>query len=635
MKKFVNLHTHSHYSLLDGLPKIADLVARAKELEMPGLALTDHGVMYGAVEFYKKCRSAGIKPIIGVEAYLALEHRTRKQSKIDDDYYHLILLASNNDGYKNLIKLVSIAHLEGFYYKPRLDKETLREHAKGIIALTGCLGGEIPRLLLDNKPLDDAKTILNEYTSIFGEGSVYLEIQNHPELPEQQKVNDALRELSKVAGVPRVATLDCHYLHREDAGAQDALVCVSTGKYVTDTDRLDMRSVDLSMHSPEEVYAAFNKEPEVVEQSMEIADKCDIEIELGKRYFPSSEIPGGNKPGEYLRELAYAGLKKRYSEKDTTPELIERLEYELKVINEKEYSSYFLVVSDFVNWMRNRGIITTTRGSAAGCLVSYSLGITNVDPIFFSLPFERFLNPYRPSPPDIDVDIADNRRNEVIEYVTDKYGQDKVAQIITFCTMLARAAVRDIGRVLGIAYAKCDAIAKLVPPPRQGFPMPIKKALQSVPELKNLYDNDPDAKRIIDLVKKVEGVARHSSVHAAGVVISPKALTEFTPLQHDVDGHGMVTQYDMHACEDVGLIKMDFLGIRNLSILGNAVEIIEKKNKIKIDLDNLPIDDKKTYELLAKGETVGVFQLGGSGITSYLKELRPTNIFDIAAMIAL
>ena len=634
-KTFVNLHTHSHYSLLDGLPRIPDLVNRAKEMNMPALALTDHGVMYGVVEFYKSCLKAGIKPIIGVEAYLALEHRSRKQSKLDDDYYHLVLLAENSQGYKNLMKLVSISHLEGFYYKPRLDKNVLREYGKGIIALTGCLGGEIPRTIIDDKPSSEAKAILEEYLSIFGEGNVFLEVQSHPEVPEQGKVNDFLKELSIASGVPRVATLDCHYLRPDDAEAQDALVCVSTGKLVSDTERLDMRGIDLSLYSPEEVYKKFGADTAPVEQSVTIAERCNAEIEIGGRYFPVFEIPGGKSNAQYLSEKTYEGLTKRYEAQDINDEIRQRIEYELKVINDKGYPAYFLVVADFVNWMRERGIITTTRGSAAGSLVSYCLGITNINPIDWLLPFERFLNPLRPSAPDIDVDIADNRRNEAIDYVTQKYGTDKVAQIITFGTMLARAAVRDVGRVLGIPYAKCDAIAKLIPPPRQGFPMPIAKALQTVPELKAMYDNDPEAKKIIDLVKKVEGSARHSSVHAAGVVIAPTSLTDYTPVQHDVAGLGMVTQYDMHAVEDVGLVKMDFLGIRNLSILGNAVEIIEKKHGVKIDLENLPWDDKKTFDLLAKGETVGVFQLGGSGMTAYLKELKPTSMFDIAAMIAL
>lgn len=633
MPKFVNLHTHSHYSLLDGLPKIPELVARAKEVGMPALALTDHGVMYGAVDFYKECTKAGIKPIIGVEAYLALEHRSRKQSKLDDDYYHLILLAETNEGYKNLMKLTSLAHLEGFYYKPRLDKESLKAHSKGIIALTACLGGEVARSILDNKPLEETKKIVEEYQSIFGENNVFLEVQHHPEIPEQQKVNDALKELSKITGVPRVATLDNHYLYPDDAEAQDVLVCVSTGKNVSDADRLDMRTVDLSLKSPEEVTAMFPGEPEIVEQSVKIAERCNADIEIGKRYFPVFEIPDSKNPEDYLREQVEKGAREKF--KSLTPQIQERIDYELKVINDKGYPTYFLIVADFVNWMRGRNIITTTRGSAAGSLVSYCLGITNVEPLTWLLPFERFLNPYRPTAPDIDVDIADNRRNEVIDYVTQKYGQEKVAQIITFGTMLARAAVRDVGRVLGIPYAKCDQLAKLIPPPKQGFPMPIRKALETVPELKEIYEKDPEAQKILDLVKKVEGVARHSSVHAAGVVISPTPLVEYTPVQHDVDGNGMVTQYHMNACEDVGLVKMDFLGIRNLSILGNAVEIIRAKHKVEIDLDNLPLDDKKTFELLAEGDTVGVFQLGGSGMTAYLKELKPTSIFDIAAMIAL
>ena len=634
-KKFVNLHTHSHYSLLDGLPQIGDLIKRAKELDMPALALTDHGVMYGTIEFYKKCQKEGIKPIIGVEAYLALEHRTRKQSKLDDEYFHMILLAKNQEGYKNLMKLVSIAHLEGYYYKPRLDKESLKALSKGLIASTGCLAGEIPRMIMDGKDLSEIEKTLQEYVEIFGENNLFLEVQAHPNLPQQQQVNQVLKELSQKCGLRRVATLDSHYLRPEDADAQDALICVGTGKYVSDTDRLDMRGVDLSLKPAEEVYNLFAGDEEVVANSLKIAEQCNLEIEMNKRFFPNFEIPNKEDPNEHLRKLTLEGLGKRYMGKEITQEVKDRLDYELKVICDKGYATYFLVVSDFVNWMRSQGIITTTRGSAAGCMVSYCLGITNVDPIYFMLPFERFLNPFRPSAPDIDVDIADNRRDEVIDYVTQKYGADKVAQIITFGTMLARAAVRDIGRVLGVPYTKCDTVAKLIPPPKQGFPMPIKKALEMVPELKALYDSDMEVKKILDLVKKVEGSARHHSVHAAGVVIAPTPLTDYTPLQKDGDAQGVVTQYDMHACEDVGLVKMDFLGIRNLSILGNAVEIIKKKHNIDIDLDNLPLDDKKTFEHLSQGETVGVFQVGGSGMTAYLKDLKPSNIFDIMAMIAL
>src|SRR3989338_167824 len=395
MKKFVNLHTHSHYSLLDGLPQIPDLVAHAKNLGMPALALTDHGAMYGSVEFYKTCRKAGLKPIIGIEAYLALEHRSRKQSKLDDDYYHLILLAASNEGYKNLMRLTSIAHMEGYYYKPRIDKESLRKYGSGIIALTGCLGGEIPRSILDGKPLDEAKKILQEYQQIFGENNVFLEIQAHPELPEQVKVNGAIKNLSAATGVPRVATLDCHYLNPDDAEAQDALVCVATGKLVSDPDRLDMRGLDLSMCSPEEVYKRFENDPGPVEQTMEIADRCNIELTFGKRYFPSFEIPEGKTPAEFLREKAYEGLKVKYSPEKITQEVSDRIERELSVISEKKYDTYFLVVADFVNWMRGRGIITNTRGSAAGCMVSYCIGIIDVDPMFFGLPFERFLNPSR------------------------------------------------------------------------------------------------------------------------------------------------------------------------------------------------------------------------------------------------
>jgi DNA polymerase III subunit alpha len=637
MSKFTHLHVHSHYSLLDGLSKIEDLVNNAKQKGFEALALTDHGVMYGAIEFYKKCLGVGLKPIIGMEAYLAIDSMTERRSKIDNDYYHIILLAKNFAGYKNLMRLTSKAHLEGFYYKPRVDKKLLRAHSSGLICLSGCMRGDIPRAIL-NSDFAKAKKLIAEYKDIFGENNFYLEIQRHEsrdlEYDKKEKLlNQGLVKLAKETGTPLIATNDSHYLETEDAEAHDLLVCVGLGKTVTDTDRMDMRGTDLSLKPSEAMSELFADLPEALSNTQKIVDVCDLEIDLDQRFFPNYEIPQGNDADSYLRDLTYQGLKEKFSENlDST--IKERADYELEVITSKNYSTYFLVTADFVNWARSNGIIATTRGSAAGSLVSYVLGITTVNPLDYNLPFERFLNPMRPSPPDIDMDFADNRRDEVIEYVTQKYGHDKVAQIVTFGTMMARAAIRDMGRALGIPYAKCDKIAKMIPLGKQGFHMTLEKALKLNPELQEVYDKDPETKQLIDLSVKVEGAARHASVHAAGLVISPTPLTDYTPLQSD-QNNKVITQYEMHSVEDAGLVKMDFLGIRNLSILGNTVKIVEHTQNQNIDLLNLPLDDKKTYKLLTGGKTMGLFQLGGSGMTRYLKELGPTNIFDIMAMISL
>jgi len=630
--RFVHLHTHTHYSLLDGLPKIPDLVARVKELGMDALAITDHGVLYAPIEFYKTAKAAGIKPIIGIETYVAPNKLTDKRAKIDDNPFHLTLLAETNEGYKNLLKIATIAHLEGFYYKPRIDHDTLRKYSKGIIALSGCLGGEVSSALV-REDREGARRLVGIYQSIFGVDNYFLEIQIHPNLKEQIKANKGLVELSKETGVPLVATKDSHYLKAEDCEAQDALVCVQTGKQITETNRLNMTGIDLHLASPEEMTELFVDIPEAVNQTVKIADRCNVEIELGKWIFPQFKIPDDKSSDEYLTDMVMRGFKEK--EGTLTETLLERLNYELDVIKKKGYATYFLVVADFANWSRASGIISTTRGSAAGSLVAYAIGITTVNPIVYKLPFERFLNPWRPSPPDIDMDFADDRRDEVIQYVKDKYGEDRVAQIVTFGTMLARAAVRDIGRVLGYPYSLCDKVAKTIPLGSQGFPMTIKKALDIEPELKKMYDSDPEVKRLLDLAQKVEGCARHASVHAAGVVITPGPLVDYLPLQREAGGDKIITQYEMHAVEDIGVLKMDFLGIRNLAILGGAVKLIEVIHKKKINLQEIPLDDKKTYELLAKGDTVGLFQLSGSGMTRYLKELRPTTIHDIMAMVAL
>lgn len=630
--RFTHLHVHSHYSLLDGLPKIGPLVSRAKTLGMDALALTDHGNMYGTIEFYKEANKQGIKPVIGVEAYIAPNKLTDKRPKIDDSAYHLTLLAQNEIGYKNLLKLVSISHLEGFYYKPRIDREVLAAHSKGLIALSGCLGGELSQALLE----DDAtkvKAIIDFYRQTFGDDNYFLEIQHHPTLSEQIKVNAGLLSLAKSQGLALVATKDSHYLELDDQEAQDALVCVQTGRLITDTNRLNMTNIDVHFASGADMAKVFPDQLEAIENSANISDRCDVDLKLGRWVFPDFKVPDQKTPDVYLAEQAEIGLKKKFAVVDA--ETAERLRYELDIIEKKGYSAYFLVVADYVTWARAQGIISTTRGSAAGSLVAYAMDITAVNPLEYRLPFERFLNPFRPSPPDIDMDFADDRRDEVLQYVKQKYGEDRVAQIITFGTMQARAAVRDIGRVLGYAYSLCDRVAKMIPIGSQGFPMSIDRALELNEELKKLSEDDPEVARLLKLAKKVEGCARHASVHAAGVVIAPTSLTDYAPLQREAGGDNIVTQYEWHAVEDAGPLKMDFLGVRNLSILGKAVALIESLHDIKVDLNNLPLDDKKTYALLARGETMGLFQLSGTGITRYLKELRPSTIYDIMAMVAL
>ncbi|MBI2050850.1 MAG: DNA polymerase III subunit alpha [Parcubacteria group bacterium] len=595
------------------------------------MALTDHGVLYGAIEFYEKARKAGIKPIIGMEGYLA--PNSRRDRRQGEKPYHQILYAKNLTGYKNLLKLSSRAHLEGFYYKPRFDKELLAEYAEGLIATSSCLQGEIPQMILAGK-VDRALGLIKEYQSLFGVRNFYLEVQPHPEIPEQTSVNLTLLELAKEYAIPTIATNDSHYVKKADAEAQDILVCVQTGKTVQEENRLKMTNVDLSMKSVDEMAAEFPDNPEVIEETGRLAEQCNLELELDRFHFPRFDPPEGLSADEYLQQLTRAGLAEKYG--TVLPEGHQkRAEYELGIIKQKGYATYFLIFADFTNWARSSGIIATVRGSAAGSLVSYVIGITTVDPMVFRLPFERFLNPFRPSAPDIDMDFADNRRSEVLDYVRQKYGEDKVAQICTFGTMMARGAVRDCGRALGYPYEFCDRVAKMIPFGRQGFAMTIERAIRESPEFGNIYQNNPQAKRLIDVAKRIEGCARHPSVHAAGVVISPTELTDFTPLQRETGGDNVITQYEMHAVEKAGLVKMDFLGIRNLSILGNAITLVKKTKQVDIKLEKIPFDDPKTFALLARGRTMGMFQLGGGGMTRYLVELKPSKITDIMAMVAL
>ncbi len=655
MPKFVHLHGHTQYSLLDGLSKIPKLIKAVKDSGMESIAITDHGVMYGAIEFYKACREAGVKPIVGVEMYVAKRSHKDKEGRLDSEPFHLTVLAKNYQGYLNLMKLTTIAHRDGYYYRPRVDKALLKEFHEGLIALSGCPAGEFIRSINTRDP-KKAKEVIKSYLDIFGEGHFYLELQSHPyqislngavddtikkDLQEildiQTQTWSTVKELSGKIGVPIVATNDYHYVKKEDAEAQDALLCVQTGKLLSEVKRLRMIDTpDYFVKSPEEMEETFKTLPQALENTVKIASKIDLEIPMGVARFPVFETPNKAPSMEYLRELTY---QKGAEKIEMTEKIKERLDYELSVIEKKKYADYFLVVADFMDWAHQRGIITNTRGSAAGSMVLYCLGVTNLNPLDYLLPFERFLTVYRPTLPDIDADIADDRRDEVIDYVMKKYGEDRVAHIVTFGTMMGRAAIRDIGRVMGLAYGEVDRIAKLVPPPHQGFHKPLETTIKEVPELSILYKSNPQIKKLLDLASKIEGTVRHASVHAAGVVIAPEDITNFAPLQRESDGDKLVSQYDMFSLVDeyggIGLVKMDLLGIRNLSILGKAVEFVKENRGILVDLNKIPLDYKKAFDLLAKGETMGIFQLEGSGMTRYVMELKPTSIFDIQAMVAL
>lgn len=632
--RFIHLHTHSHYSLLSALPTIGELVGRAKELGMPAVALTDSGNLYGAIEFYKACKKAEIKPILGIDAYLSPRTRHDKEAGVDKPRSRLVLIAKNRDGYKNLIKLVTLSNTEGFYYRPRIDRELIEKYKEHLIAIIPSFAGETSHALKADDT-ERAGAILDWYKTVFGE-DLYLEITHHPEIPGQDKLREQIKKLGETSNVPLVAAHDTYYLDPHDRLARETMVKIQTGGVVELSNDFDNGEEDFSFISGEKAQEYFADIPEAIANTEKIANATDLDIELGHWYFPNYIIESGRTSDEELEQLAKAGISWRGL--DPNDEVIQkRIEYELGVIKMKGYATYFLVVGDLLREARERKILTTIRGSVAGSLTTYVLGITNVNPLEYNLPFERFLNPERPSAPDIDMDYADNRRDEIIDYARSKYGEDKVAQIGTFGTMMARAAVRDVARALGHPYAVGDRIAKLIPMGSQGFPMTINRALELEPELAKMYKKENDVREVIDLAKKIEGKSRHISVHAAGVVIAPEPLTNFVPLQPDPKGGKLITQYEMNSVgeDGVGLLKFDFLGIKNLSILADAVKRVEKIRGITINLETIPITDKKTFEMLARGATMGLFQLNGSGMTRFLKDLKPSSIHDINAMVAL
>jgi len=628
-RSFIHLHTHSHYSLLEALPNIPDLVAAAKADGQTALALTDNGNLYGAIEFYKECRKKGVKPIIGVDFYAAPRTRHDKEHRVDDRHSRLILLAKDEAGYRNLLSLVSKSHIEGFYYRPRIDRELMQAHREGLIAILPSFGGEHARAIKDDA-LDRARESLDWYKHLYGD-DLYLEITHHPEIEGHEDAQKKIIALGAQMRIPLVAAHDTYYLKQEDAVARELVNKIRTGGTLNRD--LDENAPDFSFIQREGAIELFKDTPEAIDNTIKIADACDLKLNLGSWLFPDFPVPAGTTHDAQLRDLVYRGFEWRKVPKD--PEIVARVEYELKVIADKGYSPYFLVVSDLLRYAKSAGIFTNTRGSAAGSLVSYLSGITTVDPLEYQLPFERFLNPERPSPPDVDMDIADNRRDDMIAYARQKYGEDRVAQIGTFGTMMARAAVRDVARALGHSYSLGDKIAKIIPFGKQGFPVSIAGSLADVPELAEVYKGDADAREILDLAQKVEGNARHVGVHAAGVVIAPSPVVDFVPIQFDPKGGKMITQYDMHAVEEAGLLKFDFLGLTNLSVLADAVERVRTRLGIEIDIDRLPPRDEKTFAMLARGETLGVFQMASSGMTNYLMKLKPSRIDDLNVMVAL
>src|SRR6476661_7052855 len=625
---FTHLHVHSEFSLLDGLGRITELVDTAAQLGMDSMAITDHGALYGAVAFYQAARTKGIKPIIGVETYVARRSMTDKEGKADAQPFHLILLAQDLVGYRNLCRLITDAHIDGYYYKPRIDREHLAKYSEGLIGLSSCLSGEIPKAL-EVEDWELARNLAGEYGDIFGKDRFYLELQDHG-MPDQHRLNEQLLRLAPEAGLPLVVTNDLHYVREDQSEAHDVLLCVGTGNNLDTPNRMRFDTHEFYLKSAAQMVGLFPDQPDAIRNTRRIAEMTDLSLPLGQLRIPHFPVPDGHTVESWLRAECERGLERRYG--TVTPELQARLDYELGVILSMGYAGYFLIVADFIAFAREQGIQTTCRGSAPGSIVTYTLGITPVDPILYQLPFERFLNPDRVTMPDIDVDFEDDRRDEVINYVSGKYGSDHVAQIITFGTMLARAAIRDVGRVLGHSYGEVDRIAKAIP---NQLGIKLDEALETSADLRGMVDGDPAVKRIIDFARQLEGVARNASTHAAGVVISREPLTELMPLQKATNSDSLMTQYEMHAIEALGLLKFDFLGLSNLTILRHAVDLVRQERGIEIDLDHIPLDDGATFELLASGETTGIFQLESAGMRRYIRELKPTSVLDLAAMVAL
>ena len=625
---FAHLHVHTEYSLLDGSNKIKEYVARVKELGMNSAAITDHGVMYGVIDFYREARKQGINPILGCEVYVAPNSRfDREVTGGDDRYYHLVLLAENNEGYENLTKIVSKGFVEGYYYKPRVDKELLRTYHKGIIALSACLAGEVPRYLTKGM-YEEAKDRALEYQEIFGKGNYFLELQDHG-IPDQQLVNQQLMKLSQETGIELVATNDVHYTYADDAKAHDILLCIQTGKKLSDENRMRYEGGQYYVKSEEEMAALFPYARQALENTQKIADRCSVEIEFGVTKLPKYDVPEGYTSWEYLQKLCYEGLDQRY--RTPSQELKDRLAYELDTIRHMGYVDYFLIVWDFIKYAKDHGIaVGPGRGSAAGSIVSYCLGITTIDPIHYQLLFERFLNPERVSMPDIDVDFCYERRQEVIDYVTRKYGKDCVAQIVTFGTLAARGVIRDVGRVMDLPYAYVDSIAKMIP---QELGITIDKALQMNPELRKLYESDETVTHLIDMAKRLEGLPRHCSMHAAGVVICQKPVEEYVPLSRAADGT-ITTQFIMTTLEELGLLKMDFLGLRTLTVIQNAVQLARKKQP-DLQIDKIDYNDKAVLDYIGTGKTEGIFQLESGGMKNFMKELQPHSLEDVIAGISL
>ena len=625
---FAHLHVHTEYSLLDGSNKIKEYVARVKELGMNSAAITDHGVMYGVIDFYREARKQGINPILGCEVYVAPNSRfDREVTGGDDRYYHLVLLAENNEGYENLTKIVSKGFVEGYYYKPRVDKELLRTYHKGIIALSACLAGEVPRYLTKGM-YEEAKDRALEYQEIFGKGNYFLELQDHG-IPDQQLVNQQLMKLSQETGIELVATNDVHYTYADDAKAHDILLCIQTGKKLSDENRMRYEGGQYYVKSEEEMAALFPYARQALENTQKIADRCSVEIEFGVTKLPKYDVPEGYTSWEYLQKLCYEGLDQRY--RIPSKELKDRLAYELDTIRHMGYVDYFLIVWDFIKYAKDHGIaVGPGRGSAAGSIVSYCLGITTIDPIHYQLLFERFLNPERVSMPDIDVDFCYERRQEVIDYVTRKYGKDCVAQIVTFGTLAARGVIRDVGRVMDLPYAYVDSIAKMIP---QELGITIDKALQMNPELRKLYESDETVTHLIDMAKRLEGLPRHCSMHAAGVVICQKPVEEYVPLSRAADGT-ITTQFIMTTLEELGLLKMDFLGLRTLTVIQNAVQLARKKQP-DLQIDKIDYNDKAVLDYIGTGKTEGIFQLESGGMKNFMKELQPHSLEDVIAGISL